>query len=76
MNEEGYKRIIQELIKLLDAGVYIVDENGIGTFYNEAMAKLEQIDVEDVLGKEFHKAFPGINLSDSTMYQALRKNIS
>lgn len=76
MNEEGYKRIIEELIKLLDAGVYIVDENGIGTFYNEAMAKLEQIDVEDVLGKEFHKAFPGINLSDSTMYQALRKNIS
>lgn len=76
MNEEGYKRIISELIKLVDEGVYIVDEDGIGLYYNEAMAKNEKINVTDVIGKEFHKAFPGVKLADSTMYHALKKNMA
>lgn len=76
MNAEGYKKIIEELIKLIDAGVYVVDEDGIGLFYNEAMADMEQINVEDVMGKEFHKAFPGVKLNESTLYQALKKNVA
>ena len=65
--------IIEELLKLLDEGVYIVDDKGVGLFYNEAMAAIEQIDVNDVLGKEYHKAFPGVKLDDSTMFKALKK---
>ncbi len=76
MKPEDYGRIIERLINLVDEGVYIVDENGIGLFYNKAMATMEKINVEDVLGKKFHKAFPGVALKDSTMYQALKKNIS
>lgn len=76
MNAEGYKKIIDELIKLIDAGVYVVDKDGIGLFYNQAMADMEQINVEDVMGKEFHKAFPGVKLNESTMYQALKKNVA
>ena len=38
MHEEGYKKIIETLLSLIDAGVYIVDEDGVGIFYNEAMA--------------------------------------
>lgn len=76
MQTEGYKKIIEELINLLDSGVYVVDENGIGLFYNDAMAAMEQINKEDVIGKEFHKAFPGVKLDESTMYQALKKRIS
>ena len=40
MEQEGYKRIIEELIKLIDTGVYVVDKDGMGLFYNEAMACL------------------------------------
>jgi len=76
MNEEGYKRIIDALISLIDSGVYIVDQDGVGIFYNDAMATLEQINVEDVVGKEFPKAFPGVRLDESTLYQALKKNVS
>lgn len=76
MNEAGYKRIIEELIKLIDTGVYVVDQDGVGMFYNDAMADIEQINVEDVLGKKFHKAFPGVKLDESTMYQALKKNMA
>lgn len=76
MHEEGYQKIIETLLSLIDAGVYIVDEEGVGIFYNEAMATLEQINIEDVVGKEFSKAFPGVKLSESTLYQALKKNMS
>lgn len=76
MDQEGYRRIIEELIKLIDTGVYVVDQDGVGMFYNDTMADMEQINVEDVLGKEFHKAFPGVKLDESTMYQALKKNIA
>lgn len=76
LQAEGYRKIIEELIKLIDAGVYVVDEDGVGLFYNDAMAAIEQINVEDVLGKEFHKAFPGVGLNESTMYQALKKHVS
>ncbi len=76
INEEGYKKIIEALTSIIDAGVYIVDEEGTGLFYNQSMADLEQIQMDDVLGKEFHKAFPGVKLSESTLYQALKKNVS
>ena len=76
MKAEEYEKIIEALISLIDAGVYIVDENGKGLFYNEAMSSMEQLPAEDVVGKEFHKAFPGVKLTESTLYQALKKNIA
>ena len=71
-----YEKIIYELINLIDEGVYIVDKEGIGMFYNSTMASLEKVNVEDVLGKKFHDAFPDFNLEDSTMFKALKKNES
>ncbi len=76
MDETAYKKIIEELIELVDEGVYIVDRDGVGLFYNEAMARNEKINVTDVVGKEFHKAFPGVKLSESTMYHALKKRLA
>ena len=35
MKKEYYEKIIEELIKLIDEGVYIVDKQGIGRFKNE-----------------------------------------
>lgn len=76
MDSRGYQLIIEELLKLLDSGVYVVDADGRGLFYNEAMATMEEINVEDVLGKEFHHAFPRVPLNESTMYKALKKRTS
>ena len=75
MNEEGYRLIIEELLKLLDEGVYIVDQKGIGLFYNKAMANIEHIHVQDVIGKEYHKAFRGVKIEDSTLFRALKKGL-
>lgn len=76
MEEKAYKLIIQELINLLDEGIYVVDDEGKGVFYNKAMSAMEQIGADEVIGKEFHRAFPGVKLSDSTMFQALKKGVA
>ena len=76
MRAEYYKKIIYELINLIDEGVYIVDQEGKGVFYNHTMADLEKVNVEDVLGKKFHEAFPDFNLDESTLFRALKKKES
>ncbi len=76
MEQIDYKLILEQLISLMDEGVYIVDKDGIGIFYNDAMAEIERINVDDVVGTEYHKAFPGVKLQDSTMFQALKKGVS
>ena len=76
MDDNGYRKIIEELIDLLQEGVYIVDEKGIGLFYSDEMAKNEQIKVSDVIGKPFNMAFPRVGLDESTMYRALRKGLA
>ena len=73
MNAEQYKKLVDELIELLDEGVYIVDKHGVGIHYNTAMARTEKLDVGDVLGKKFHEAFPDFKMGDSTIYKALIK---
>lgn len=74
IDENGYKKIIETLISLINEGVYIVDENGSGLFYNKAMELTEKISANDVIGRKFVQAFPGIKLSDSTMFKALNQN--
>lgn len=76
MKAEYYKKIIYELINLVDEGIYIVDKDGRGEFYNHTMASLEKVNVEDVLGKKFHEAFPNLSLDESTMFKALKKRES
>lgn len=73
MKKEYYEKIIEELIKLIDEGVYVVDKKGIGRFYNDVMASMEKVNMEDVLGKSFHDAFPQVRNNDSTMLKALLK---
>ena len=74
MKAEYLSKIIAELIELIDEGVYIVDQDGVGRFYNKAMASMEKVNIEDVLGKKFHEAFPDFSLNESTMFEALKKN--
>lgn len=73
LEKDDYINIIETLVKMIDEGVYIVDSDGKGLFYNEAMAKIEDVHVNDVLGKEFQDAFPGVELRDSTLFRALKK---
>lgn len=74
MKDEYYKKIIDALIELVDEGVYIVDKDGVGIHYNQAMSDMEKITVEEVLGRKFNEVFPEFSLGESTMFNALKKN--
>ena len=74
MKAEHYKKILDELIELIDEGIYIVDKDGVGIHYNKAMADMEKVNVSDVQGKKFHEAFPDFSMGESTMFNALKKN--
>lgn len=76
MEDNSYKIILKTLLDLLEEGVYIVDEQGVGIYYNQSMADIEQIHVDDVVGKEYQKAFPGVKPSESTMFRALKRGDS
>ena len=39
MDDNGYRKIIEELIDLLQEGVYIVDEKGVGLFYSAEIGR-------------------------------------
>ena len=56
MENRDYKLILERLLDIMDEGVYIVDSDGVGIFYNKAMSDVEQITMSDVIGKEYHKA--------------------
>ena len=73
MKAEHLDEILQKLIELIDEGVYIVDREGVGLYYNKAMADMEKVNIEDVLGKKFHESFPDFTLNESTMFEALKK---
>ena len=76
MKAEHYKQILDELIELIDEGVYIVDREGVGIHYNKAMANMEKVNISDVLGKKFHDAFPDFNMGESTMFKAISPLLS
>lgn len=74
MKAKDYKIILQETAEILGEAIHLVDADGKTVVYNDAMAKLEKINVEDVLGKSFRKVFSHIPQEESTLYRALKKN--
>lgn len=71
MREKDYLAILQKGSEILGEAIHVVDASGITIIYNEAMAKLEKINVEDVLGKPFRDVFSYIPKNESTLTKAL-----
>ncbi|NLD19448.1 MAG: sigma 54-interacting transcriptional regulator [Clostridiales bacterium] len=73
MKAKEYLAILQKTSEVLGEAIHIVDAEGRTIVYNDAMARLEKISVEDVLGKPFREVFPHIPQEESTLYRALAK---
>ncbi|MDO5490953.1 MAG: sigma 54-interacting transcriptional regulator [Bacillota bacterium] len=71
MRGKEYRAILQAASEVLGEAMHIVDARGTTIMYNEAMARLEKISVEDAMGKPFRQVFSNIPESESTLYQAL-----
>lgn len=75
MREKEYLAILQKGSDILGEAIHVVDAQGKTIIYNEAMARLEKINVDDALGKPFREVFSFIPRNESTLIKALEKGI-
>lgn len=73
MNAKQYEKIIQELGDVIDEGIHLVSADGKSIIYSQAMADLEKMNREDVVGKSFRVVFAHIPKEESTLLRALEK---
>ena len=71
MRGKDYMAVLNAMTEVMGEAIHIVDAYGKTILYNEAMAQLEKISVEDALGKSFRQVFGSIPEAESTLYQAL-----
>lgn len=64
--------ILKYLIENLDIGIHIVDDTGTTIYYNEAMAQVEGIKKEDVIGKKVIDYLSDVKEDNSTLMNALK----
>lgn len=76
MREKDYLAILRKGSDILGEAIHVVDADGKTIIYNEAMAKLEKIRVEDVMGKPFRDVFSYIPQNESTLQKALKEGVA
>lgn len=67
-----YKSIIETIIQNIDVGIHVIDEKGTTVIYNQAMADMEGLQINDVIGKSLLDIFPSLTSETSTLYRVLK----
>lgn len=67
-----YKSIIDTIIKNIDIGINVVDSAGRTIIYNQAMADMEGLDINEVMGKSILDIFPSLTPETSTLLTVLK----
>lgn len=66
-----YKNILKLISENLYSGIFIVDKNGIVTFYNQSANNLAGLNVDNAIGKHMLEIFPKLTEETSTILRAL-----
>ncbi|HJV45753.1 MAG TPA: sigma 54-interacting transcriptional regulator [Bacillota bacterium] len=65
------KEMLQAILGAIDEGIHAVDASGFTIYYNEVAARLDGMQVEEVLGKHLLKVFPSLNVQTSTLLKVI-----
>lgn len=65
------QELLNILIQSMDEGIQVVDTEGNTIIYNNAMAELEGLEKEEVLGKKLLEVFPSLDANTSTLIKTL-----
>jgi arginine utilization regulatory protein len=71
VNERDYLKLTQEVFRLMEEGLHVLDADGNTVIYNQAMAQMEKMQQKEVLSKPFREVFGNISENESTLLQAL-----
>lgn len=63
--------ILQNILQYTNVGIHAIDNKGKTLIYNQAMADLEGLEVEQVMGKCIFEIFPSLNDDTSTLMKVM-----
>ncbi|WP_026475785.1 sigma-54 interaction domain-containing protein [Alkaliphilus transvaalensis] len=63
--------ILQKILQSIDEGIHVIDNEGQTILYNNSMAELEGMEIDDVMGKTLLEVFPSLNHDTSTLLKVL-----
>ncbi len=63
--------LLRQVVETIDVGVFVANHRGEAVIYNEAMARLEGLTREQVLGRHILEIFPSLSDETSTILQVL-----
>lgn len=76
MKSKEYLSILQNILRLVDEGVHVLDKDGNTIIYNDAMSKLEKMETKEVIKKPFGEVFKNLTGENSTLLKALKSRES
>ncbi len=59
------------VLDALEEGIHVVDTRGITTVYNQAAARLDNLDPDEVIGRPVLEVFPSLTAETSTLLRVL-----
>lgn len=65
------KLLMQNILHNIDIGIHVIDNDRKTIVYNEAMAKLEGLEKEQVINRDLLEVFPSLNEKTSTLIRVL-----
>lgn len=65
------EKMMHEVLRCIDEGIHVVGLDGITLFYNPVAARLDGLDVEEVLGMHVLDAFPSLTRKTSTLLKVI-----
>jgi arginine utilization regulatory protein len=68
---EFYRELLDILIKNVEEGIHVVDNEGKTIVYNKAMEGLEGLAVNEVMNKKLLEVFPSLNENTSTLIRVI-----
>jgi len=72
MKASLYQKLLQDLCQVVSEGVHVVSAEGQTIVYNDAMAAIEDLRREEIIGKPFTETYPKIPADESTFLQAIK----
>ncbi|TCP57641.1 arginine utilization regulatory protein [Tumebacillus sp. BK434] len=63
--------MLRAILASIDEGIHAVDRDGITIYYNDAVARLDGLDPQEVIGKHILEVFPSLNNGTSTLLKVI-----
>lgn len=61
-----------DLLESLNEGILIVDKDYKIIYYNKTLETIENLEAQDVIGRNFFEVFPDKSIANSTIYQCMK----